>query len=323
MRLAGQAKAGFYPTPPRVVDMIAGLVYGARGSYRGQDVLRILDPCCGEGEAVAQLAEQLRQRSSVPIETFGVELHNVRADEAAGRLDRALSTDLFQTSIGHGAFGLLYLNPPYDTDQEKRRAEHRFLTHCAEYLAEDGLLVYVVPRRRLAVSARYLAAHYQRLRCWAFPDPEREVFDQVVLAGCRKMEPHLDEHAELHAPTTPAGEILFAPRTVDPTAAAVEARRSGLWTSAEVTDSLWPSRSQNTRPLMPLRRGHMAMLTAAGFLDNLCLQADGQRILVKGRTTKEKVLAEATVETETYRERLRTTVVTLDLGDGEITDIEA
>ena len=345
MRLAAQSKGGFYPTPPRVVDLIAQLIRVPSGYYyRNREVLRILDPCCGAGEAVAQLAERLSEPGSAPVETCGVELHRDRAEQAEGRLDRTLASDLFQTSIGHGAFGLLYLNPPYDHDAEKKRTEHSFLVHCARYLAEDGLLVFIVPRRRLAVSARYLAAHYQRLRCWAFPDPERQVFDQVVLAGYRKMEPHLDEHAErqvrewsegepealysrsypnLDAPTTPAGDILFAPRTVDPTAAAVEARRSGLWTSAEITDSLWPSRSQNTRPLMPLRRGHMAMLTAAGFLDNLCLQADGQRILVKGRTTKEKVLAEATAETETYRERLRTTVVALNLGDGEITDIAA
>ncbi len=45
--------------------------------------------------------------------------------------------------------------------------------------------------------------------------------------------------------------------------------------------------------------------------------------LVKGRTTKELVLAEETENTEVYRERLRTTVVALDLDDGEITDIAA
>ena len=39
-----------------------------------------------------------------------------------------------------------------------------------------------------------------------------------------------------------------------------------------------------------------------GFLDNLVLEADGQRILVKGRTTKEMVLAEETENTEVYRE---------------------
>ena len=43
-------------------------------------------------------------------------------------------------------------------------------------LAEDGLLVFIVPRPRLAVSARYLATHYGTLRCWAFPRPEREAY---------------------------------------------------------------------------------------------------------------------------------------------------
>ena len=212
------------------------------------------------------------------------------------------------------------------------------------YLAESGLLVFIVPRQRLAVSARYLSTHYGRMRCWAFPDPEREVFDQVVAMGYRMAEPRVDEEAQgqllewsvgepeplyshgypiYTAPTSDAGDVLFATRTVDPVAAAQEARRSGLWASAEVTDSLWPSRDQRTRPLMPLRRGHMAMLIAAGFLDNLQLEADGRRILVKGKTTKELVLVEETPDKETYREKLRTTVVSLDLADGEITDIAA
>ena len=74
---------------------------------------------------------------------------------------------------------------------------------------------------------------------------------------------------------------------------------------------------------MPLRRGHMAMLVAAGFLDNLVLEAEGRRILVKGRTTKEMILVEDTPQKEVYRERLSTTVTALDLDDGEITDIAA
>ena len=112
-------------------------------------------------------------------------------------------------------------------------------------------------------------------------------------------------------------------RTVDPVAAAAEARRSGLWASTEITDTLWPARDARTRPLMPLRRGHMAMLVAAGFLDNLCLEADGRRILVKGRTSKEMVIVEDSPEKEVHREKLKTTVVALDLPGGEITDIAA
>ena len=74
---------------------------------------------------------------------------------------------------------------------------------------------------------------------------------------------------------------------------------------------------------MPLRRGHLAMLVAAGFLDNLQLESSGRRVLVKGRTSKEMTLAEETPEKEVYRERLTTTVVALDLDDGAITDVAA
>ena len=314
MRLAAQAKGGFYPTPERVVDLLAELIHTPTGYYhRDRETLRILDPCCGAGEALAQLAERMDAPNAIPIETYGVELHRDRAEEAEKRLGHALASDLFATSVANGAFGLLLLNPPYDHDSEDKRTEHAFLTQTTRYLAEGGLLVFIVPRQRLAVSARYLSTHYGRMRCWAFPDPEREVFDQVVLMAYRKADPVPDAHGEsmvlewavgepepmrpeqyppFTPKTTPSGDILFTTRTVDPVAAAAEARRSGLWTSTEITDTLWPARDTRTRPLMPLRRGHMAMLVAAGFLDNLCLEAEGRRILVKGRTSKEMVMVE-------------------------------
>ena len=345
MRLAAQSRGGYYPTPDRVVDLIAGLIETPYGyHHRNRETLRILDPCCGGGDALAQLAEELRRRGSLPVETYGVELHRDRAEQAERLLDRAIAADLFQTSIANGAFGLALVNPPYDHDAEDKRVEHAFLTHCTRYLTEGGLLVFIVPRQRLTVSARYLSTHYRSLNCWAFPDPERQVFDQVVLLGYRKTDPVPDARAEaqvrawaegepeplrrvryplFRAAATPMGDILFTTRTVDPVAAASEARRSGLWTSTEITDALWPAGDTRTRPLMPLRRGHMAMLVAAGFLDNLVLEAGDRRILVKGKTSKEMVLVEDTPEKEVYRERLVTTVVSLDLGDGEVVEIAA
>ena len=197
MRLAAQAKGGFYPTPERVVDFIATLIRAPAGYYyRNREVVRILDPCCGAGEAVAQLGERLTQDNTMPIETYGVELHTDRAEEAASRLHRTLAADLFQTSIGNQAFGICLLNPPYDHDPESKRTEHAFLTHSTRYLNDGGLLVFIVPRQRLAVSAKYLASYYYRLRCWAFPHPEREAFDQVVVMGYRMAEPRLDEEAQ-------------------------------------------------------------------------------------------------------------------------------
>ncbi len=349
MRLAAQAKGGYYPTPERVVDLIAELIHTPSGYYhRARETVRILDPCCGAGAALRRLAENLDRPNSMTIETYGVELHKDRAEEAEGQLTRTLASDLFATSIANGAFGLLLLNPPYDYDSEDKRTEHAFLTHCTRYLAESGLLVFIVPRQRLGVSARYLSTHYGRLRCWAFPNPEREVFDQVVLMGYRKEDPVPDAAAESmviewsigepeplrsrHNPysygeytpaTSPSGDILFTTRSVDPVAAAVEARRSGLWTNTDITDSLWPAGDARTRPLMPLRRGHIAMLVAAGFLNNLVLEGDGRRILVKGRTSKEMELVEDSPEKEVHREKLKTTVVALDLDDGGIEDIAA
>ena len=349
MRLAAQAKGGYYPTPERVVDLIAELIHTPTGYYyRERETLRILDPCCGAGDALQRLVEGLNRPNALSIETYGIELHRDRAEEAEKRLDHVLAADLFATSIANGAFGLLYLNPPYDWDAEDKRVEHAFLTQTTRYLAESGLLVFIVPRQRLAVSARYLSTHYGRMQCWAFPDPEREVFDQVALFGYRKADPvpdaaaesmvlewavgepeplrsqrHSYSYTEFSPATTPSGDILFTTRTVDPVAAAAEARRSGLWTSTEITDTLWPAKDSRTRPLMPLRRGHMAMLVAAGFLDNLVLEGDGRRILVKGRTSKEMTLVEDSPEKEVHRERLKTTVVALDLDDGQIDDIAA
>ena len=345
MRLAAQAKGGYYPTPERVVDLIADLIHTPTGYYyRERESLRILDPCCGAGDALQRLVEGLSRPNALSMETFGIELHRDRAEEAEARLDHVLAADLFATSIANGAFGLLFLNPPYDYDSEDKRTEHAFLTQTTRYLAEDGLLVFIVPRQRLAVSARYLSTHYGRMQCWAFPDPERQVFDQVVLFGFRKTDPVPDALAESrvlecavgepeplrsHAyteftpSTTPVGDILFTTRTVDPVAAAAEARRSGLWASTEITDTLWPASDNRTRPLMPLKRGHMAMLVAAGFLNNLVLEADDRRILVKGRTSKEMVMVEDAPEKEVHREKLNTTVVALDLDDGQIEDIAA
>ena len=345
MRLAAQAKGGFYPTPDRVVDLITDLVRTPSGYYYREqgDPAHPRPLLRGRGGALPA------GRGPQPVQRRPHRDLRRRAAPRAGgggraAADRTLASDLFATSIANGAFGLLLLNPPYDFDSEDKRTEHAFLMQTTRYLAEDGLLVFIVPRQRLAVSARYLSTHYGLMRCWAFPQPEREAFDQVVLFGHRKADPVPDAAAEsmvlewargepetlrsqpypeFTPATTPIGDILFATRTVDPVAAATEARRTGLWANTEITDTLWPATDTRTRPLMPLRRGHMAMLVAAGFLDNLVLEADDRRILVKGRTSKEMVMVEDSPQKEVHRERLVTTVVALDLDGGRIEDIES
>ena len=261
MRLAAQAKGGFYPTPPRVLDLLATLLrLPPRRPAGAPGTVRLLDPCCGAGAALAQLAIRLDPYSAFPLETFGVELHQERSAQATARLDHTLATDLFAAAIANRACGLLLLNPPYDHDGEERRSEHRFLRHCTRYLAEHGVLVFIVPRQRLPVSARYLAAHYRRLACWAFPDPERAAFDQVVLLGCRRARPQPDPAAEQQIHRWATEEL----RALTPAAApryTVPATRRATCCSAPAPSIPWPRRPKpgargcGPTPRSPTRSG--------------------------------------------------------------------
>ena len=342
MRLAGQAKGGYYPTPPRVVDYIRSLLMAPIRYSRNRDqIVRLLDPCCGPGDALRQLADSIKR--SMTVETYGVELQTERAEQAAEQLDHALASDLFRCSIANRTFNLLWLNPPYDHDREDKRVEHAFLTHCTRYLEPSGVLVYIIPRAQIATSARFLTTNYARVRAWAFPQPEIEQFNQVVVIGLRKEHPRpdagamndllgsIDELTPLRQDLqpvydvghSPPGAAMFTTRVIDFQKAVAEARARGLWTQEEITDAFWPPSDRSTRPLMPLRKGHLAMLVAAGFLDNLELETPESRVLVKGRTTKEMVLVEEGETHDVYREQLCTSVVTLDLDTGRIERIEA
>jgi hypothetical protein len=330
-RLESQARAGVWPTPPRVVDAIAGHL--AAAPRAGKRVVRLLDPCAGTGAAVAHLGRALG------AETFGIELSAERAVEAREVLDHLLATSAFSVRLANGAFSCLFLNPPYDHDDEKRRLEHAFLVGLTRALCSGGVLAFIVPQVRLAVSARYLAAHYTNFVAYRFPDPEHAAFGQIVLLASRKAQavadpaaqaeleawagaplPVLPDHPErplLTVPALPSGEVLFAPLGFEPRLAAAEARRRGVWAQPAFVEQVWPTEERAVRPLMPLRRGHLALLIAAGLLNNVVLERSDRRVLVKGRIRKDLVQAESDDETtEIQREVLRISVVSLDLVTG-------
>ncbi len=332
-RLESTARAGYFPTPPRVGAAIAHHLAASAGG--GKRVVRLLAPCAGTGEAAATIAEALG------AESYGIELNEQRAEAARCRLDHVLATSAFAVRLANGAFSCLFLNSPYDYDDEKRRLEHAFLTSLTRALCPGGVLVFLIPQRRLAVSARYLASHYTGLLGLRFPDPEYAAYRQMVLFGVRKPQSTLDPESQsrleawsqenlaplpdqptrppIDVPALPAGEILFASLLFDPVQAAAEARRRGVWTQPQLAEQLWPPDERPVRPLMPLRKGHLALLIAAGMLNNVVLDQDGERLLVKGRTHKELVHVDSPDEdTEIQREVIRTSVVVLDLATGAL-----
>lgn len=337
-RIESVAKGGYYPTPARVAEAIARFLIPAPAG--GKRVARLLDPCAGTGDAAATVADALG------AECFGIELNAERAEAARARLDHVLETSAFSVRLANGAFSCLFLNPPYQHDDEKRRLEHAFLTSLTRALCPGGVLIFLIPQRRLALSARYLASHYVGFRACRFPDPEYAAFRQMVLFAVRKPRASLDPavQARLEAwgqddlpplpedpmdglrfpvPALPTREILFASLFFDPLQAAVEARRQGVWTQPQLTEQLWPADEAPVRPLMPLRKGHLALLIAAGMLNNIVLNQGGHQVLVKGRAYKEPVLVESGDEqTEIEREVLRTAITVLDLRTGGLEVID-
>lgn len=330
-RLESVARAGFFPMPPRVTALIARHLRPSVDG--GKRVIRLLDPCAGTGEAATLLAQALG------AESFGIELNAERAAVARHRLDHLLHTSAFSVRLANGAFSCLFLNPPYDYDDQSRRLEHAFLTSQTRALCPGGVLVYLVQQGQLAVSARYLASHYTGMQVWRFPDPEYAAFRQIVLVARRKpkavpdaaTQAQLDawSHADLApipdatdgspvvVPSLPVDDVLFASLAFDAEQAAKAAQRHGVWAQSDLVEQLWPTEERPVRPLMPLRRGHLALLIAAGMLNNCVLAQGARRVLVKGRTYREQVQVDCDDEDiEVHREVIRTSVAVLDLETG-------
>jgi predicted RNA methylase len=104
-RLINAEVMGFFATPPEVVARIARRLRPPTG----MGLWRLLDPCCGEGAAAAQLAQGV----GGTVHVWGVELSPKRAEVAAQVLDRVQTTAWQSVRVSKESVSLLWLNPPY------------------------------------------------------------------------------------------------------------------------------------------------------------------------------------------------------------------
>ncbi len=314
MRPAGQAKAGFYPTPATVMQRIAAHI--APTDPAG--ITRAIDPCAGEGAAMRQLQDMIRGMT-----TYGIELDSDRAAEARQQLDNVITGDYFTARTKADAYSLLFLNPPYDfSGDDDRRLEHKFLiTKTPDLLTTGGLLVLVIPQVRLIKqTCRHLAAYYENIRVYKFQEPEYQAFNQIVIFGTRKLDntpnPRAQEELEHVStafnmldpaqpsllpelprpdapvyvlPSTPQDQpFYFIGEHVDPEEAYRIIQVKGIWADTRKLDEIFaPKEAPTIRPLMPLKKGHLALLIASGFINNQILDDNqGTRLIIKGRSFK-------------------------------------
>jgi len=193
-------KAGYFPTDEETLGRLIPML----GVNRGP--VRLLDPCCGEGTALADIRQGLLDQAQVDapdgdppqVETLGVELDQERAWHAKTILDRVIHSDVNDVVIKARSIGLMFLNPPYGYGvsnhaggreielggQKAERLERTFLRMATPLIAYGGVLVYIIPHYALDEDIRaHLARNYENLRVFMAPEQR---FKQCVVLGVRR-----------------------------------------------------------------------------------------------------------------------------------------
>ena len=330
MRLEGQKKMGYYPTPLSVVERIRGFI-----KYPEEN-LAILDPCCGEGIALEKLNGHPNCR------TYGIELDQTRAKTAKERLHHVISGGYQESRVSNKSFSMMLLNPPYDFDEGMRK-EESFLRDTLRYIRPHGLLIYIIPQHRVNKKiAALLSFNFEDITVYKFPDDEYEAYSQIVIFATRKEKPCVDEYVrEMLAGIPDANlenipevdnpryllpcsddRILFTSRALDEEELEASIKRSPV--NKRLAPYFRPTDYRTTqRPPLPLRTGHQALLLASGYLDGV-VGKGGDLHIVKGRVHKE--VKETTERTESEVTVKKTDVIKISvkilLPDGEIKTLQ-
>lgn len=228
-RLQSISIGGYFPTPKHLIPRIAGLFQASP-----VDIHSFMDPCAGDGEAIVELVKilcpnQTHKSSKLRTQIVGIEMEETRSTKLGNNIRHLVGYgdglvgqgDAFSAKIelgDRGGISFLYLNPPYDQDPTYKRLEERFLARFHKVVRVDGYLVFVVPGHALTASATTLAAHFDSLECFRFPDPDYDVYKQVVLVARKtgpKMEPDARIEAQVRAWAVDHANLPVLPETPD------------------------------------------------------------------------------------------------------------
>jgi hypothetical protein len=296
MRLAGRERLGFYPLPAQEAERIRRfLVFPDKPCCA-------LDPCAGDGAAFAEIA------SNKKVLRCGVELDAGRAKQARTKGIEVIHGNCFDVQCPVESFSLIYLNPPYDFEigeEKSQRMEKLFLEHVHRWLIRGGILVFVVPAKRITDCAALLSRDFRDARVYRLTETESARYKQVVLLGVRRTRQERDRLGDsdiiqaqlwLSSLERKLGELPPLPSEPDhlysaPPSGSVRLVHRGLPLD-EIEDLLPKSsayRQASTilfaqqadvtgRPLTPLHGGHVGLLCTAGMLNGIFGDGESRHI---------------------------------------------
>lgn len=287
MRLAGRARLGFYPLPLAEADRIRRYL-----AFSNKQCCA-LDPCVGNGTAFGEIT------SDKSVLRYGVELDAGRAEQASANGIKVVHGNCFDVQSPVESFSIVYLNPPYDfeiSEEKSQRMEKLFLEHVYRWLKFGGILLLVVPAKRIADCAVLLSIHFRDVRAYRLTEPECVRYQQVVVIGVRRTRQERDRLRDseiigaqlwLGSLERKLEELPPLPSDPDhlyaaPPSGPVRLVHRGL--PLDLIEDLLPKSSAyrqasavlfaqqadvTGRPLTPLHGGHVGLLCTAGMLNGI------------------------------------------------------
>jgi hypothetical protein len=306
-------KNGYFPTDEVTLERILSALDIAAGR------VRIFDPCCGEGVALADVKHHLSECGAA-VAALGVEFDPERAWHAKGLLDTVAHADVNDVFVTARSIGLLFLNPPYGAvvsdkagtgdDAKRERLEKIFYRKTVPWLQFGGVMVLIVPHYVLdAEFAAMIARHFERVTIHMAPEqrfkqcvvmgvkrrtdsPDLTITKALEAAGRGELPPELPDgwcgEPYLVPAMTSEDGFAFTSMRIDRDQLAAEVARLApytLWTQfrAMFGSITLPAR----RPLRDLSKWHLALALAAGQIAGV-VRSDSRTLLIKGDTFKEK-----------------------------------
>ena len=296
MRLAGRERLGFYPLPILEAERIRRFL-----AFSDKPCCA-LDPCVGDGAAFAEIA------SDKSVLGYGVELDAGRAEQARTSGIEVIHGNCFDVQCPVESFSLIYLNPPYDfevSEEKSQRMEKLFLEHVYRWLKFGGVLVLVVPAKRVADCAVLLSRHFRDIRVYRLTEPESVRYGQVAVFGVRRTRQERDrlrdaeiiqaqlwlasverevqklsllplEPDHLYA-APPTGPVRLVHRGLPLDQIEDLLPKSSAYRQASAV--LFAQQADVTgRPLTPLHGGHVGLLCTAGMLNGIFGDGESRHI---------------------------------------------
>ena len=218
---------GYVPTPETVIPDIFGanvISVSCHPKWHASDepdaalvpeptniTINVLDPCCGDGTALTQIAEQvmaswslnsncLQPNETHIVRTWGIEINEDRAKTAKEQLAHCTWGDALDMEFTKDAFDIAWINPPYGhVGDGTGRVETKFLRLAIPAVRPKGVTCYIVQESVAFADLPLFAQWHGSPAIFRFGPNDYPRHNQVVVFGHKLDEPNSFETAKLQA----------------------------------------------------------------------------------------------------------------------------